>query len=108
VDCAAIMDALREVSLLQDKVNPQAQQIVTFQRAFLDNIRRNGRLNELDLIARFKSTVALRTREFSFLFKDASLAPQLRRLKKLHLSQPRSKDLSVVDRIFARCTEIEK
>jgi len=107
VDCAALMDALRELSLQQGKVSPQAQQIVTFQRAFLDNIRRNGRLNEFDLIARFKSEVAIGTRQLSFLFKDASLALQLRKRKKLHFGKKSSADLDVVARIFARCVEDE-
>jgi heterodisulfide reductase subunit C len=105
VDLAALMDALREMSLKEGKTCPQAQQIVAFQKAFLDNIRHNGRLNELELIARFKSAVLIGSRQISFLFKDALLAPQLMKRKKLHLSPERAADREVLDRIFARCTE---
>ncbi|MGA2990786.1 MAG: 4Fe-4S dicluster domain-containing protein [Candidatus Korobacteraceae bacterium] len=105
VDCAAVMDALRELSLREGKTSPEAQTVVAFQQAFLDNVRRNGRLNELELIARFKLTAAMRTRRLSLLFKDAGLAPQLRRRKKLHLSSERARDLEVVGRIYARCQE---
>ena len=104
VDCAAVLDALREFSLREGKVNPEAQTVVDFQRAFLDNIRRNGRLNELDLIARFKIDVLLHTRQLAFLFKDAGLAPQLMSRKKLHLASERARDCEVVGRIYARCT----
>jgi heterodisulfide reductase subunit C len=103
VDCAAVLDALREFALREGKVSPEAQTVVAFQRAFLDNIRRNGRLNELELIARFKFDVLLRTRQLSFLFKDAGLAPQLRSRKKLHLTSERAGDGGIVGRIYAGC-----
>jgi heterodisulfide reductase subunit C len=103
VDCAAVLDALREFSLREGKVSPAARTVVAFQRAFLDNIKRNGRLNELELIARFKLDVLLRTRQLRFLFKDAGLAPQLMSRKKLHLTSERARDLEVVGRIYARC-----
>ncbi len=103
VDCAAVLDALREFSLREGKVSPEAQTVVDFQRAFLDNIKRHGRLNELDLIARFKLNVLLHTRQLSFLFKDAGLAPQLRSRKKLHFAAERASDCDLVGRIYACC-----
>ena len=103
VDCAAVLDALREFSLREGKVSPEAQTVVAFQQAFLDNIKRNGRLNELELIARFKLAVLSHTRQLAFLFKDAGLAPQLMSRKKLHLASERARDCAVVGRIYARC-----
>jgi len=61
VDCAAVMDGLREISLAEGMVAASQQPTVSFQQAFLDNIRRNGRLVELELIAHFKTTVFFRT-----------------------------------------------
>jgi heterodisulfide reductase subunit C len=104
VNCAGVLDALREFSLREGKVSPEAQTVVAFQRTFLDNIRRNGRLNELDLIARFKLDVALHGWQLSFLFKDAGLAPQLLSRKKLHLASERARDCEVVGRIYDRCS----
>ncbi len=103
VDCAAVMDALREMALSAHVVPAQKRPVVAFQEAFLANIRRNGRLHELELIARFKGDVFVRTGRVGFLFKDAGLAPQLGKRKKLHFSSDRAHDRAVVERIFARC-----
>ena len=103
VDCAGIMDALREFSLSGRMVAPAQQPVVSFQEAFLANIRRNGRLAELELIARFKADVVFHTGRLGFIFKDAGLAPQLSKRKKLHLMPEKARDRKVVGRIFARC-----
>jgi heterodisulfide reductase subunit C len=108
VDCAAVMDALREVSLEQGMVAPSQAAVVAFQKAFLGNIRRNGRLNELELIAQFKTAVFFRSRSVAFLFKDAGLAPELGKRKKLHFIPGRAQDRKLVGRIFARCAKREE
>ena len=104
VDCAGVMDALREAALVHDMASPARLLVVSFQEAFLENIRRNGRLNEMELIGRFKASVVFRTDRLSFLFKDAGLAPQLRKRKKLHLISEKARDRKIVERIFARCS----
>jgi heterodisulfide reductase subunit C2 len=103
VDCAGVMDSLRETSLLRHEVAPAARQVVAFQQAFLEDVRRYGRLYELDLIARFKLGTMRQTGRLGILFRDAGLAPQLQQRKKLHLTADRTQDIAVVDRIFARC-----
>jgi len=104
VDCAGVMDALREASLAGSKADPESLPVVAFQRIFLENIRRNGRLNELDLIGRFKMDVLLHTGRIPFLFKDAGLAPKLGKRKKLHLIPGKARDRGLVERIFQRCS----
>lgn len=104
VDCAAIMDALRETALALGTVAASKRTVVAFQKAFLRDIRHNGRLCELELIARFKTDVMFHTGRLAFLFKDATLAPQLTARKKLHLISEKARDRGVVDRIFARCS----
>ena len=101
VDCASVMDALRQVAFECGTVSPAQRRTVIFQKAFLDNIRRYGRLNELELITRFKGEVALRGRALGVLFEDADLAPKLQRRGKLHLRGQKVKDRKVVERIFA-------
>ncbi len=108
VDCAGVMDALREASLVRGKTDPESFPVVGFQRIFLENIRRNGRLNELELIGKFKMEVLLHTGRVSFLFKDAGLAPQLGKRKKLHLVPGKARDRKVVGRIFERCSNERK
>ncbi len=105
VDCAGIMDALREVSLRHALASPAQKTVVAFQQAFLSNIRRNGRLDEIELIAEFKLRALPAERSLRFLFKDASLAPQLHIRSKLHLRGENVKDRAIVRRIFERCAD---
>jgi heterodisulfide reductase subunit C len=105
VDCAGVMDALRQLSVERGVATPQQQRIVLFQKAFLRNIRRNGRLNELELIADFKLSTFLHGRSLSFLLKDATLAPELMKRKKFHLVGEKAHDRAAVARIFARCMD---
>jgi heterodisulfide reductase subunit C2 len=102
VNCAGIMDALRQISLEQGRVSPTQHRVMLFQKAFLDNIRRNGRLDELELIAQFKLAGFMHDRRFSLLFKDAMLAPELTKRKKFHLRGKKVRDRAVLRRIFAR------
>ncbi len=104
VDCAAVMDALREAALAHDTVAPAKRPVVAFQKAFLDNIRRNGRLNELELIAQFKLDVLFHTGRVAMIFKDATLAPQLQQRSKIHLRPEKAHDRGVLRRIFERCS----
>jgi heterodisulfide reductase subunit C len=97
------MDALREVSLQQGLASPEQRTVVAFQQAFLNNIRRNGRLDEIELIAEFKLRALPSERSLGFLFKDAGLAPRLQTRRKLHLRGEKVKDRAVVRRIFERC-----
>lgn len=108
VDCAGVMDALREASLARGMAAHERLPVVSFQEIFLENIRRNGRLNELELIGRFKMDVLVHTGRILFLFKDAGLAPKLGKRKKLHLSSGKASDRGVVDRIFERCSNGRK
>ena len=103
VDCAGIMDALRELSLIRDACSPGQQTVVAFQQAFLNNIRRNGRLDEIELIAEFKLRALPHERSLGFLLKDAGLAPELQKRKKLHLRGEKVNDRALVRRIFERC-----
>lgn len=104
VDCAGIMDALRQLSAEQDKVATAHRRTVLFQRTFLDTIRRNGRLTELDLVREFKTKAFLIDLNLPLLFKDALLGPKMLARGKLHLRGGKVKDRGVVNRIFERCT----
>ena len=103
VDCAGIMDVLREVGLQRGVDAPDQKTVVAFQQAFLNNIRRNGRLDEIELIAEFKLRALPSERSLRFLFKDAGLAPELQKRHKLHLRGEKVEDRAVVRRIFERC-----
>ena len=103
VDCVGIIDALRSQSIEKGTVSPAAQRTVTFQQVFLQNIRKNGRLNEVDLIKAFKIKGFFQDYNIPFLFKDAMMAPQLMKRGKFHLKGEKVKDREIVERIFRRC-----
>ena len=103
VDCAAIMDVLRQLAIQQGVAAPAQRRIYLFQRAFLQNIRRFGRLNELELVRQFKTSVFFKDLSIPFLLKDALLGPKMLQRGKLHLVGEKVRDRAVVDRIFERC-----
>jgi heterodisulfide reductase subunit C2 len=103
VDCAGVLDALRQFSVEHSITAPAAQRTVIFQQAFLQSIRRNGRLNELELTGLFKTRSFLADTNLPFLLKDAALAPRLLRRKKLHVTGESVEDRDLVRRIFERC-----
>jgi heterodisulfide reductase subunit C len=105
VDCAAVMDALRQISAEKDLISPAMKRTFLFQRAFLDNIRKYGRLRELPLTINYKISAFLHDRSVPHLMKDALLAPRLMKRGKLHFRGRGVRDLGVVERIFERCEQ---
>lgn len=103
VDCCGVMDVLREMAVEQGVASPEQTRVIAFQRIFLDNIRRYGRLNELELTAQFKVAGFLHDRSVPLLMRDSLLAPRLLARGKLHFQGEKVRDRDVVGRIFARC-----
>jgi heterodisulfide reductase subunit C len=103
VDCAGVMDELRQRSIERDTASSAQRRTVLFQMAFLQNIRRFGRLNELELIRTFKTTAFFKDLNIPMLFKDSLLAPEMLKRHKLHLIGEKVRDRQVVARIFDRC-----
>lgn len=105
VDVAGVIDALREQSAQDGTVAKTQRRTAIFQQVFLDNIRRHGRLNELELVGAFKTQAFLKDLSIPLLMKDALLAPQMMKRDKLHFAGKPARDRQVVDRIFAKCAE---
>jgi heterodisulfide reductase subunit C2 len=103
VDIAGVMDACRQLSAESGNVNENVRLTILFQQAFLDNIKRNGRLNELELVGQFKTMGFAKGAGVPHLFKDALLAPKMMQRHKLHFHSDRVQDRGVVKRIFDRC-----
>jgi heterodisulfide reductase subunit C len=53
IDIARVMDWLRQ-SALHEGVTPAEKEVPLFHAAFLDSIRRHGRVHELSMMARYK------------------------------------------------------
>jgi heterodisulfide reductase subunit C len=107
VDCCGVMDALREMAVRNDAASPAQKRVVSFQRIFLDNIRRNGRLSELELTGEFKTVGFFQDFSVPMLMKDSLLGPRLMARGKLHLQGEKVRDRGVVARIFDRCNTRE-
>jgi heterodisulfide reductase subunit C2 len=103
VDCAAVMDALRQLSAEAGVAPADCRRTVIFQKTFLDNIRRNGRLAELELVGMFKTKAFCDDFSLPMLLKDTFLAPRMMKRGKLHVRSEKVKDRGIVRRIFARC-----
>ncbi|MDO5567574.1 MAG: heterodisulfide reductase subunit C, partial [Planctomycetia bacterium] len=104
VNIAGVMDALKQISIEKGITAPRFAATVTFQKEFLNNIRRNGRTNELELVAAFKIRRFSRNFNPFAALQDSSLGPKMLVRGKLHF-MPGSpvKDKAVVRRIFDRC-----
>jgi heterodisulfide reductase subunit C2 len=103
VDCAAVMDGLRQLSVERGVASEARRRTVLFQQAFLENVRRNGRLCEFELIGVFKTKAFLGDRSIPLLLKDATLAPKMMKRGKFHFRGERVRDRGIVQRIFERC-----
>jgi heterodisulfide reductase subunit C len=103
VDCAGVFDALRQLSVAHDAASPTQRRTIVFQRAMLENIRRNGRLGEIELLGVFKTRAFLGDLNIPLLVKDALLGPQMLKRGKLRLFGERVRDRGLVARIFERC-----
>jgi heterodisulfide reductase subunit C len=95
VDLAQVMEYLRQESLRRGLMHPRARDILAFHQAFLDTIRRCGRLHEVGLIARYK----LKTLH---LLQDVLSVPALLMRGKLKLLPHKIEGQSDVERIFSR------
>ncbi|MGL4594923.1 MAG: 4Fe-4S dicluster domain-containing protein [Thermoguttaceae bacterium] len=105
VNIAGVMDALKQISCEKKAIHPDYQRVVLFQKTFLDTIRRNGRTNELELVAGFKIRGLLNDFNPFLAMKDAILAPKMIFMGKLHLKIGSPvKDKGIVRRIFERCS----
>lgn len=103
VDCVGILDELRQRAVREGLAPPQQRRIVLFQQAFLENIRRHGRLNEIDLISRFKAAGFLSDLSVKELLRGSMLGPKMMQRHKLHFGSAKLRDAGVVERIFERC-----
>jgi heterodisulfide reductase subunit C len=104
VHIAGILDALKQRAIEENKIAPSQRRTVLFQQVFLDNIRRNGRLNEIELVGTFKTLGFFQDWSVGNLLKDSMLGPKMMGKGKLHLKVGSPvKDKAVVKRIFKKC-----
>jgi heterodisulfide reductase subunit C len=100
VDPARVIDALRELAL-DEGVATAPRSIAAFHRAFLEQIKANGRLHEVGLVMDYK----LRSGD---LMKDVANAPAMLTRGKLSLRPHRIRGMDEITRIFKACNGREE
>ncbi|HVK37199.1 MAG TPA: 4Fe-4S dicluster domain-containing protein [Candidatus Kapabacteria bacterium] len=98
-DLARFIDALRHVAAARG-VAPADRDTSRFHTAFLDQIRRFGRLYELGLVLEYKF-------RSGHMLQDATAAPGMLRAGKLALRPHRLRARDDVRRIFDRVAELD-
>jgi len=96
IDIPKVMDYLRQRSLAEGKVHPEARKIVAFHKSFLNTVKQNGRLSELLLTIDYK----MRSLGSGTLFQDMTVAPGMISRGKLHLIPEQIKDKKGFSRLF--------
>jgi len=95
IDIPNVMDFLRQKSIKEKKVNPEAKNIIAFHKSFLNSIRLTGRLFEFGLTLDYK-------RRSMALMQDVLLAPRMITRGKLHFIPEIIKGRAHVARIFKK------
>ena len=104
VNIAGVMNALKQVSLEKKCVHPKQKRTVAFQRSFLNAVKRNGRTNEIEMVAEYKIRGFLGDGNPILAMKDAELGLPMLMRNKLHIKVGAPvKDKALVKRIFAKC-----
>jgi heterodisulfide reductase subunit C len=92
---ARVVEAVREI-VAREAPGGAPPRVAAFHRAFLDQVRRHGRMFELGLVVEYK----LRS---GALLQDAASTPGLLTRGKLRLAPERIEGRDEVARIFERC-----
>lgn len=94
-DPARVIDAVREIAF-ESGMARLPRTIGAFHKAFLEQIRTNGRLHEVGLVMDYK----LKTGDF---MKDVTSAPAMFARGKLSLRADRIEGVDEIKRIFEQC-----
>jgi heterodisulfide reductase subunit C2 len=94
-DPARVIDAVREMSIEAGVADPP-RNVAAFHRAFLEQIRTNGRLHEVGMVMEYK----LRSGD---LMKDVTNAPGMLSRGKLSFRAERIEGVDEIKRIFEKC-----
>lgn len=95
IDGAAVMDALRQISLEQKKAGKAQGKVALFNKAFLKTVQLFGRSYEIGMIAAYKLGSGK-------LMNDTDKFPTMLKKGKLALLPPRGADRGTVRRIFKK------
>jgi len=98
INIPEVMDYLREKSRQEGCISKESRPVVAFHSAFLESVKRTGRLYEVGLVAGFKARTLRLT-------QDLNVAPVMFVKGKLNLLPERVKDENMIKKIFAQTIE---
>lgn len=101
---SGVIDALRQIAIEENMTSEKSAKVVEFQKAFLRNVRRNGRTNEVEMAVDFEARYFFRRFDVPNVVNTAQLGPKMLARGKMHfaLGSP-VKDKELVRRIFDKC-----
>ncbi len=104
VEVAGVVDALRQISIETNTFSDESLKVVSFQKAFLRSVRRNGRTNETEMATDFEARYFFRRFDVANVVRVGLLGPKMIARGKMHfkLGSP-VKDKALVKRIFDKC-----
>jgi heterodisulfide reductase subunit C len=100
IDIARVMDTLRQLSV-QKGVKASQKQAPIFHKAFLDNIKRSGRMHELTMGIEF----ALKSEGLKGLLKQSGLGMNMIRKGKMKIIPDRARARKDIQEIFRQTEE---
>lgn len=109
IDIAKVMDVLRQVALESGVPAPEPK-IPIFHQAFLDSVRKRGRVHELSMLQDF----SLKSGDMQHKLKtgqwknDVKLGLKMLLRGKLKVLPPKCKDVKAIEEIFDRAKERRK
>ena len=104
VNVSGVVDALRQFAVETNSVSPKSAKIIGFQKAFLRNVRRNGRTNEVEMASDFEIRYFFRRFDVMNVVNTGLLGPKMIARGKMHfaIGSPVT-DKALVKRIFDKC-----
>jgi heterodisulfide reductase subunit C len=100
IEIVKIMDALRQTARRED-YHPAVREVPIFLSAFMDNLKRFGRLYEVALVGALNMLTG-------HLTKDMDKVPAMLRKRKIALLPPRVKGAAKVREIISNIEEIRR
>lgn len=100
VEIAELMNVLREIALEEGMANRDESNIVEFGKAFLNSVKKHGRISEMWMINEYK------IKRPNTALQDVNLAPKMMAKRKISLLPHNIKDRKAIKRIFEKCNKI--
>ena len=101
IEIAELMNVLREFALEEGVANKDERNIVEFGKAFLNSVRKHGRISELWMINEYKM------KRPNTAFQDLNIAPKMLKKRKISFLPHNIKGRKAIKKIFDKCKKYQ-